>query len=532
MDHPKSSNSATPGAEELEVIDLTPLVPMNVAPQKPQAIAPPQKKPRPQLAVRADPIHVPPHNIEAEQGILGCGLICTDGSVMEKCSAAGMTPEYFFKTSHQSLFAAMLALHRRGDLHDDIILLDELRAQKTEEESGGIAAIYSLQNKVETTLSSNYYIKAVRKKYVARATIRVNRETNERLQNGEDPTEVLADQQERLNSIEPLEDLSKPLFVDLREILAGKFKPELPSIGSLVDGLYLFYRSRINEVHGAPGDGKSNVGIAISAQVLNDGGTVIFIDPEDTAAAVVRRLISFGASPEAIEKRFKYVEDPTPQEILEAIKWAEQNKAHLIWMDGLAEFLSAQSLSENEPADILQFFRRYVQPFANTGAAVVVSDHVVKSTESRGNWSRGSGAKMGRYDGVSYEVRLGEAYSPCQAGYVKLVVSKDRNGGVGPKGTIAAEVHFRPLGQDVTEVSFQKPQPKSKFRPTAVMNNIITALTDNPEMGKRDLRKIGSSRYVDQAIELLIEEGRLECHREGPGKSSKFTILKPISTDA
>ena len=211
----------------------------------------PEKKPLNQ----AYSIQMPPHNIEAEQGILGCGLICTDGSVMEKCSAAGMTPEYFYKTSHQSLFAAMLALHRRGDLHDDIILLDEIRAQKTEDEVGGIAAIYSLQSKVETTLSSNYYITAVRKEYIARASIRLNREVNERIQAGENLAEVLSEHRQALESLS--NSNSSLSAEEIRGI--SSFKMVSDDDGMVLLGNKYVSRGHMSAIVSSSGMGKSSI---------------------------------------------------------------------------------------------------------------------------------------------------------------------------------------------------------------------------------------------------------------------------------
>ena len=472
----------------------------------------------------------PPHCSAIPEALIACLLQDGGNARYQECLNAGITDEALDNPICQMLFRTIGEIIENGDVCDELVLTSYLEKSGKLEQVGGIEGIYRIQSRIQTPACFNFLVKDVRDAFIARTIIRKNRLINERLVNGENPDEVILEHREFLKDIELPEDLSKPLFIDLRKILAGEFKPELPDVGSILDGSFLFYSARLNEVHGAPSDGKTNIGLGVGAQVLNDGGTVLFLDPEDTAAAVVRRLISFGAKKEAIEKRFKYVQDPTPKEILEAIKWAEKNKPDLVWMDGLAEFLSALGLSENEPSDILQFFRRYAQPFAKTGAAVVISDHVVKSTESRGSWSRGSGAKMGRYDGVSYEIRMGEAYSPSQAGYVKLVVSKDRNGGVGPKGTIAAEAHFRPLGQNVTEVSFQKPTPKADFRPTALMDKILNALTENPDSTKRDLRKLGSSKYVDEAIKLLIDDDRLACLHGGPGKPSKFTI-KPTNTN-
>ena len=112
-------------------------------------------------------------------------------------------------------------------------------------------------------------------------------------------------------------------------------------------------------------------------------------------------------------------------------------------------------------------------------SAVLISDHVTKSTETRGRWARGSSAKLGRYDGASYSAELVQAYSPTVAGKVRLRVSKDRNGGIGVAGQIVAEINFTPL-EGTTHVAFQEPVEGKPFKPTAIMAKICEHLESSP----------------------------------------------------
>ena len=138
--------------------------------------------------------------------------------------------------------------------------------------------------------------------------------------------------------------------------------------------------------------------------------------------------------------------------------------------------LAAEELVEDSAGDNLHFLRLRLRPFAEAGAAVVISDHVTKGTENRGRWARGSGAKLGRYDGVVYEINLVEPYSPDNAGFVRLRVSKDRNGGVGTQGQTVAELHFTPRGDGHTSISFRQPEAQEPFRPKVIMEKIVKHL--------------------------------------------------------
>lgn len=303
---------------------------------------------------------------------------------------------------------------------------------------------------------------------------------------------------------------SSTLFVDLGPFIENGCQPELPSIADVGLEQCLFYAGRMNEIHGEPGTGKSNIAIASSIAVMRSGGTVLYIDPEDTPAGFTRRALQFGAAPEDLVRLCRYLHNPEPDHIAGAHRWAAKERPALVVLDGLAESMAAEGLVEDKAGDVLSFFRERLRPFAEkAGAAVLVSDHVSKSSEDRGRWARGSGAKLGRYDGVSYNLILGEAYSPGHAGSVTLAIAKDRNGGVGRVGEAVAEVHFTP-DEGRTIVSFRRPEGKgSSSRPTAVINKILNHLRASGEASKRDLRTFGKSQCVDHAIEILITEGSI-----------------------
>jgi hypothetical protein len=187
----------------------------------------------------------------------------------------------------------------------------------------------------------------------------------------------------------------------------------------------------------------------------------------------------------------------------------------------MAESIAAQGFDEDKAKDILPFLRQNLRPFAEAGAAVIVADHVTKSTESNRRFARGSVSKAGRYDGVSYELMLGKAYSPTQEGFVRLKVSKDRNGGVGAVGMIAAEAHFLPSINGRTIVVFREARDKQEqngkpWKPTEIMGKIITHLEVVGEASTTDLRCLGGKTdYINKAIRFLKEEGKILSEARG-----------------
>ena len=307
-----------------------------------------------------------------------------------------------------------------------------------------------------------------------------------------------------------------PPFVDLRPFIENGCQPERPGIADVGLDACMLYAGRLNEIHGEPGTGKSNVAIAMCIAELNAGHLVLFIDPEDTPAGFTRRALQFGADPAHLIDRCRYLHNPTPEELGAAQCWARREGPALVILDGLAESMAAEGLVEDKAPDVLKFFRERLRPFAEeSGAAVLVSDHVAKNSEERGRWARGSGAKLGRYDGVSYKLALIEAYSPQHAGAVRLTIAKDRNGGVGRVGDAVAEVHFAPAESDRTTVSFRKPEASGTFRPTTIMAKIVAHLKEHKEATKRELRSLGKSQAVDLALGILAEEGGILLAQNG-----------------
>ena len=318
--------------------------------------------------------------------------------------------------------------------------------------------------------------------------------------------------------LEAKSDNEFPLFVDLSPFLDGTYHQEVPTVSKTFGTKCLFYAGRLNEIHAEPATGKTNVLMAASVAELEEGGTVLYIDPEDTPEGFTRRIRMLGASPNDVRERVKYLHNPSQEEILAAQTWALQNKPTLVILDGLAESMAAVGADENKASDVLIFFRKNLRPFAEAGAAVVIADHVTKSAENRGQFARGSGAKAGRYDGVSYEIVAAKAYTPNQEGFVRLKVQKDRNGGVGARGVIAAELHFIPGTAGQTLTTFREPAetPEGPWKPTAIMGKIMKHLEAVGEESTSGLRGLGgNTEHTGMAIRYLKEEGKIDIRKEG-----------------
>ena len=322
------------------------------------------------------------------------------------------------------------------------------------------------------------------------------------------------------------------LFADLASLWKNGLKPEVPTIARVSEELALFYAGRINEIHAEPGVGKTNVAMIAVILELLLGKDVIYLDPEDTPIGFLNRLVGLGfeLTDENIA-RIHYLHDPSPDDINAAIKFAEANSEQisLVIYDGLAEGMAGEDLDEDKAGDVLKFLRKRLRPFAELGAAVVILDHVTKDANGRGRFSRGSGAKIGHYDGVTYSIRLVTAYSPTRAGRIELKVAKDRNGGIGPANFVVCDVVFSPNGDGTTLYEFIKPPDVAMHSPQ-LLKKISDWLQRNPDASGRAVRDAMHSRDedVDNALDYLVKNGFVQLIRaETKGEAHKYRLIRP-----
>ena len=114
---------------------------------------------------------VPPQNIEAEEAVLGSILLASDSiiSVMEI-----LTPEDFYRVSHQLIFAAMIELNQ-NNIDIDAITVSEILRQKNQMENiGGEVTLIELLDKVPTAANVEYYTQIVLEKSTRRKLIKTS----------------------------------------------------------------------------------------------------------------------------------------------------------------------------------------------------------------------------------------------------------------------------------------------------------------------------------------------------------------------
>jgi replicative DNA helicase len=111
-----------------------------------------------------------PHNLEAEESLLGAMLLSRDAVAvgLEKGSA-----EYFYKPAHGHVFAAVAALSARGQAIDAVTVAEELRRADLLDSIGGSATLIDLQAGTPSTSNAGMYAMIVYEHHMLRRLIGV-----------------------------------------------------------------------------------------------------------------------------------------------------------------------------------------------------------------------------------------------------------------------------------------------------------------------------------------------------------------------
>lgn len=163
---------------------------------------------------------LPPHNLAAEQSVLGSILLKEKAfiSVVDLLS-----PGDFYRNSHQVIFQALLDLFQKSEPHDLVTLTNHLLSNQSLEKVGGAAYLASLTSIVPVTANIGSYAKIVREKSILRNLIRVNADIATRcFENQNDIDQLVDDAEQAIFDIAGRK--SKTKFTALKEIIPGCFE--------------------------------------------------------------------------------------------------------------------------------------------------------------------------------------------------------------------------------------------------------------------------------------------------------------------
>ena len=131
-----------------------------------------EARPRPLRAAPAQPsgARIPPHNLEAEESLLGAMLLSNDAAsvAIEICNAGD-----FYKPAHGHIFGAIRALMERGEPIDAVTVSDELQRSGLLDAVGDPSVFISLQANTPSIANARHYAAIVEEHSLLRRLISV-----------------------------------------------------------------------------------------------------------------------------------------------------------------------------------------------------------------------------------------------------------------------------------------------------------------------------------------------------------------------
>jgi replicative DNA helicase len=262
---------------------------------------------------------VPPHNIEAEESVLGSMLLSRDAiaEVLEL-----LHEDDFYRPAHRTVFRSVLDLYSHGQAVDPVTVAEELRRSGELADIGGAPFVHTLVSSVPTAANAGYYARIVKEAGILRRLIDVGTrivqlgfETPQDTERAVDLAEswvyqvaqgrVTEDYQSLREVLTSTLEAIERLHNDSREITG--VATGFPELDRLTSGLQ---SSNLVIVAARPAVGKSTLGldIARNASVRSGVPTVVF-SLEMSKTELVQRLMCAECSVDMQRLRTGRMED-------------------------------------------------------------------------------------------------------------------------------------------------------------------------------------------------------------------------------
>ena len=424
---------------------------------------------------------VPPHNLEAEQSLLGAMLLSPDATanVVEKVSG-----EDFYRDAHRQIFDAVCKLFLSGEPADPIMVAEELDKMGVLERVGGKPYIHTLVNFVPTAANALYYAEILSRHSLLRGLIRaatdiaaIGYEAPENLEAAIDRAESLmfnVSKKRISEKFSPLEQLLTENW-ELMDKLARAnsditgLSSGFPDLDHYTSG---FQTSDLIVIAARPAMGKTSFVLDVAKNVaLGSDKAVAIFSLEMSKLQIAQRLLSSEAqvpsqrlrSPARLSDRESqqlvaatgklskariFVDDTANITIMEirakARRLISRENLSLIIVDYL-QLIQGSSRSENRQQEISEISRSLKILGRELGVPVIAVSQLSRAVENRVDDRRPRLSDLRESGAIEQDADLvifiyrDERYNPDteDKGIAEVIIGKHRNG---PTGTV--KLHF------------------------------------------------------------------------------------------
>ena len=419
---------------------------------------------------------VPPHNLNAEESLLGALLLSRE--VVDQISELHVLVEHFYKPSHQHIYAAIRGLVFGGQPVDAVTVADELRRNGLLDEIGGPQTLLELQNATPAISNASRYAKIVQDTALLRKLIGVASDIAEiAYLEPDDVTKALDEAETKVFEIaeDRITDTTRS-FSDLLPLAMDKLQ-ETFERGDIITGTATGFHdldeilsglqpSTLNIIGARPAMGKTSLGLGIAAYVAQTARwPVLIFSLEMGHTELTQRILSSEAEVDSQKLRTGrlveadwtkigkainrldvplYLDDNPRVTVMEIRAKARRMKARqgglaLIVIDYL-QLMSGGSSAENRQLEVSEISRGLKILARELEVPIIALSQLSRNLETRGDKRpmlsdlRESGSLEQDADVVMFLYR-DEVYNKESAdkAMAEVIIAKHRSG---PTGTV------------------------------------------------------------------------------------------------
>jgi replicative DNA helicase len=437
--------------------------------------------------------HLPPHNLEAEQSVLGAMLVNPNAIT---AVAESLTADDFYRDTHRLIYRAALTLFERSEEVDVVTLSAQLEREGMLERAGGREFVHTLAEFVPAAANAGHYAGIVREQSVLRSLIRVGNEIAELgYQHPGDTHDLLDRCEQKVFAIQQQRSLGE--FEHIKQVLVRNFEHlatldgehGVTGIGTGFEGIDRltggFQRANLIVLAARPGVGKTSLALNIAHHIATEGvladgsrPAVAIFSLEMSAEELGERLMCSSArvsshklrtgslSPDdhaklvqaagVLEKADIFIDDTAGLNMFELRTKARRLQAKqplsLVIVDYL-QLMSGDGRADNRQQEVSNISRSMKQLARELAVPVIAVSQLNRSPEARADKVpqlsdlRESGAIEQDADMVMFIYE--DASDPAAKGVVQVKIAKHRNGPTGliRLGFVRDYTQFRTLRQ-------------------------------------------------------------------------------------
>jgi len=291
------------------------------------------------LARRANG-RVPPHNLEAEESLLGAMLLSRDA--ITAAVEAHVETSDFYKPAYGHIYEAIQSLHGQGEPADPVTVAEELRRVDLLDGIGGRPALLQIQANTPASANAGHYARIVNELALLRRLIGVAGDIAEMgYETSDDVTETL----DRAESMvfEVAERRVSDSMVGIRDALQetlddleARYGDDSDLVGvptgfdEVDKKLHGLQRSNLIILAARPGMGKTSLALGMARNVATQTGRpVVFFSMEMGALELTKRLLAMEAGVDATRLWTARLTEPDWGKISHAVGRLAEAQLHI-----------------------------------------------------------------------------------------------------------------------------------------------------------------------------------------------------------